>query len=291
MTTTPPDLGLSRGSGRGPRAGGCPITDFSGDSTPYIDYQSIDVLLSLQHPRSQAPSELTFYIMGQVKELLFKLIYEELKRCRTLLNEDAVAEAVSVLRRLRQVIELLNGTWNVLSTLTPTDFNAFRDHLGQASGVQSYMYRMVEYVLGNKVASLARPHRNVPHVHAQVQQALGEPSIYDAAVALLARHGAKLSPAMLDRDFSQPYEPSAEVELAWAAVYRDPDATSPLAPLAEALMDIAEGFCRWRSLHLLTVERIIGFKPGTGGTEGVAWLRRVTEHRFFPELWTARGLL
>jgi tryptophan 2,3-dioxygenase len=270
---------------------GGPITGVTGTSTPYIDYQSIDVLLSLQHPRSGTPAELTFYVMGQVKELLFKLIYEELERTRALLDEDSVAEAAANLRRLRRVVELLNETWNVLSTLTPNEFNGFRDVLGTASGIQSYMYRMVEYALGNKVASLAQPHRPVPHVHAQVQRALHEPSVYDAALRLLARHGATLPASVLDRDFSQPYEPSSAVERAWAEVYRSGAATDPLPQLAEALMDVAEGFSRWRSLHLLTVERIIGFKPGTGGTEGAGWLRRVAEHRFFPELWTCRGLL
>ncbi|MER7793305.1 tryptophan 2,3-dioxygenase family protein [Streptomyces sp. NPDC097640] len=288
------DPGISSDAERNVRvmeSDGDPITDFTGASTPYIDYQSIDVLLSLQRPRSDAPAELTFYVMGQVKELLFKLIYEELERTRALLDGDSVAEAAVNLRRLRRVVELLNGTWNVLSTLTPNEFNGFRDVLGSASGIQSYMYRMVEYALGNKVAALALPHRQVPHVHAQVQRALHEPSVYDAALRLLARHETPLPPSVLDRDFSQPYEPNGAVERAWAEVYRGKAATDPLPQLAEALMDVAEGFSRWRSLHLLTVERIIGFKPGTGGTEGAGWLRRVAEHRFFPELWTSRGLL
>ncbi|ACU35971.1 tryptophan 2,3-dioxygenase [Actinosynnema mirum] len=270
---------------------GCPITDVTGTSTPYIDYQSIDVLLSLQRPRSDTPAELTFYVIGQVKELLFKLIHEELERTRALIDGDSVAEAAANLRRVRRVVELLNETWNVLSTLTPNEFNGFRDVLGKASGLQSYMYRMVEYALGNKVAALAQPHRQVPHVHAQVQRALREPSVYDAALRLLARRGAALPESVLDRDFSRPYEPNGAVERAWADVYRGNAATDPLPQLAEALMDVAEGFSRWRSLHLLTVERVIGFKPGTGGTEGAGWLRRVAEHRFFPELWTCRGLL
>ncbi|UNO44250.1 tryptophan 2,3-dioxygenase [Streptomyces sp. MST-110588] len=267
------------------------MLDFEGHSTPYIDYQSIDVLLSLQHPRSQAPSEPTFYILGQVKELLFKLVYEEMVRIRGLLEQDRVPDAVWALRRSRRVLELLVGCWDVLGTLAPTEFNAFRDHLGKASGFQSYMYRMVEYVLGNKVAELARPHRNVPHVNDAVQEALHSPSVYDAALALLARRGADIPREHLQRDFSLPYEPSAHVERAWAEVYRAGDPTDPAFLLAEALMDVAEAACRWRAVHLLTVERVIGFKPGTGGTHGVAWLRRISEHRFFPELWAARGLL
>ncbi|MFI9722599.1 tryptophan 2,3-dioxygenase [Streptomyces sp. NPDC052396] len=294
MTSTPPDLGLGSDAERAATSqvtGGDPLLDFEGRSTPYIDYQSITVLLGLQQPRSDAPSELTFYILGQVKELLFKLIHQEAVRTRGLLDEDRVPDAVWALRRSRRVVDLLVSCWDVLGTLAPTEFNAFRDHLGQASGFQSYMYRMVEYVLGNKVPELARPHRRVPEVHQAVQQALRSPSVYDAALALLARQGADIPPALLDRDFSLPYRPDERVERAWAEVYRDSGPADPLFLLAEALMDVAEGMSRWRSLHLLTVERVIGFKPGTGGTQGVAWLRRINEHRFFPELWTARGLL
>ncbi len=274
------------------RGEGCPLVDFDGGSTPYIDYQSITVLLSLQQPRSEEPAELSFYVLGQVKELLFKLLYEELTRVRSLLDADEVPQAIWVLRRVRKVAELLCSTWDVLGSLAPTEFNAFRDSLGQASGLQSYMYRMVEYVLGNKDPVLARPHQGVPGVAEQVRRALEEPSVYDAAVALLARRGAPIGTAALRRDPGQPYEPSDEVERAWAGVYaagKGPD--DELFRLAEALMDVAEAMCRWRALHLLTVERIIGTKPGTGGTHGVAWLRRVSEHRFFPELWSARGRL
>ncbi|PRY44763.1 tryptophan 2,3-dioxygenase [Umezawaea tangerina] len=294
MTHTPPDLGTGSNAQREELAAatrGDPVLDFPGTSTPYIDYQSIDVLLSLQHPRSGEPAELTFYVLGQVKELLFKLVYEELVRVRGLLDADDVPGAVWALRRVRRVVELLVGSWDVLGTLAPTEFNGFRDHLGQASGFQSYMYRMVEYVLGNKVGSLSRPHRNVPHVREQVERALREPGVYDAAVALLARRGARVPREVLERDFSQPEAHCPEVERAWAEVYRDGGPADELFLLAEGLMDVAEAVCRWRSVHLLVVERIIGTKPGTGGTTGVAWLRRINEHRFFPELWTARGSL
>jgi tryptophan 2,3-dioxygenase len=294
VTRTPPDLGVGSNAQRQELAAatdGCPVLDFPGASTPYIDYQSIDVLLSLQHPRSGDPSELTFYVLGQVKELLFKLVYEELVRVRGLLDEDDVSGSVWALRRIRRVVELLVSSWDVLGTLAPTEFNAFRDHLGQASGFQSYMYRMVEYVLGNKVEALARPHRNVPHVSEQVDRALREPGVYDAAVALLARRGASVPREVLERDFSQQAAPHPDVERAWADVYRDGGPADELFLLAEGLMDVAEAVCRWRSVHLLVVERIIGTKPGTGGTAGVPWLRRINEHRFFPELWTARRLL
>lgn len=280
---------------------GEPLVEFAGGSTPYIDYQSIDVLLSLQQPRSDAPAELPFYVLGQVKELLFKLLYEELVRVRSLLAEDEVWQATWVLRRVQREAGLLCSTWDVLGSLAPTEFNAFRDSLGQASGLQSYMYRMVEYVLGNKDPRLARPHLGVPGVAEQVRRALEEPSVYDAALALLARRGAPLPATALERDWSQPYAPSDAAERAWAQVYAKggapgggpsrPESGGELFWLAEALADVAEAMCRWRSLHLLTVERIIGTKPGTGGTHGVAWLRRVSEHRFFPDLWAARGRL
>ena len=293
-TLPAPDLGRSSDAERSARAastGGCPVLSFEGPSTPYIDYQSIDVLLSLQQPRSDAPAELPFYVMGQVKELLFKLIYEELCRIRAELDEDRIGAAVWSLRRLRRVVELLTGTWDVLGTLAPTEFNAFRDHLGDASGLQSYMYRMVEYALGNKQPALAAPHDGVPAVRAQVEQALRAPSVYDAAVALLARQGAEIDPGTLLRDPAGPRPDCPTVERAWAEVYRELSPADPLFQLAEGLVDLAEGMSRWRALHLLTVERTIGSKPGTGGSSGVAWLRRVSDHRFFPELWTARCLL
>ncbi|MBT2469333.1 tryptophan 2,3-dioxygenase [Streptomyces sp. ISL-66] len=270
--------------------GGEPQLDFPGPSTPYIDYQCLDVLLAIQRPLSDAPAEPTFYILGQVKELLFKLLHGELCTVRELLDGDDIAQAVWTLRRTRRVIELLNGTWDVLGTLAPTEFNAFREHLGQASGFQSYMYRMLEYVLGNKNAAMSRPHRHVPHVHEKVQEALRAPSVYDAALRLLARRGADIPESVLARDLTEPYVPHAAVERAWADLYRAGPGDD-LFELAEAMIAVAEGFSRWRALHLLTVERIIGNKTGTGGTAGVSWLRRVSEYRFFPELWSARSLL
>ncbi|MGX7825920.1 tryptophan 2,3-dioxygenase [Actinokineospora sp. 24-640] len=267
-----------------------PLLDFGG-RTPYIDYQSIDTLLSLQNPRSAEPAELGFYIMGQVKELLFKLLYEESCRARTLLDADEVGATVRVLSRSRKAVDVLLSCWDVLSTLTPGDFNGFREHLGQASGVQSYMYRMVEYVLGNKDPALARPHRKPAEVAEAVRAALHSPSLYDAAVALLARRGAPIPTETLARNPAIPYRSCAAVEQAWRDVYAAEPPEAELPRLGEALMDLAEGMSRWRALHLLTVERIIGTKPGTGGTCGASWLRRVNEHRFFPELWSARTLL
>jgi tryptophan 2,3-dioxygenase len=289
-----PDLGVSSDAerrARAERSGGSPTLDFPAGSTPYIDYQSIDVLLSLQHHRTDAPGEPTFYAMGQVKELLFKLLHTELRRAQGQLRSDAVREAVATLQRTHRVFELLTATWSVLDTLSPTEFAAFRDHLGEASGFQSYMYRRLEFALGNKVEAMARPHRGVPHVYRDVLADLRAPSLYDEALRLLHRRGAALPAEVLDRDWSRPYEPHPAVEAAWAAAYRDPRQDNELYQLAEALVGVAERFSAWRLHHLLTVEKVIGPKPGTGGTGGVEWLRRITGHRFFPELWTVRGTL
>ncbi|MBY8885366.1 tryptophan 2,3-dioxygenase [Streptomyces sp. PTM05] len=288
------DLGRLDDAQRAARAaatGGCPVLTFDGARTPYIDYQSVDVLHSLQQPRSGAPAELTFYVLGQVKELLFKLMYEDLRRVRDDLDADAVGAAVWSLRRLRKVADLLVNTWDVLGTLSPSEFNSFRDHLGDASGLQSYMYRMLEFVLGNKRPSLTTPHTGVPHVSEQVRRALEERSVYDAAVALLARRGAAIDPATLRHDPARPRPDCPTVEQAWRDVYRELGPADEVFQLAEALMDVAEAMSRWRALHLLVVERTIGNKPGTGGSSGAAWLRRVNEHRFFGELWAARSVL
>ncbi|GAA2286705.1 tryptophan 2,3-dioxygenase [Streptomyces ruber] len=288
----PRDTGRSSDAERAARAastGGCPALD--GDSTPYIGYQSVDVLLSLQQPRSGSPAELPFYVMGQVEELLFKLVYEELCVVRGLLDRDQVGDAVWTLHRVRRVVDVMAHAWDVLGALAPTEFAAFRDHLNDASGLQSYMYRMVEFVLGNKKPALAALHAGVPQVHEQVERALREPSVYDAAVALLARQGAPIASRTLRRDPARPYPECPSVQEAWANVYREHTPADPVLQLAEALVDLAEGMSRWRALHLLTVERMIGAKPGTGGSSGVAWLRTVNEHRFFPELWSARSLL
>lgn len=289
-----PDLGVSSDAQRRERAaatGGSPTVDFPAGSTPYIDYQSIDVLLSLQHHRTDAPGEPTFYAMGQVKELLFKLLHTELRRAQQQLRDDAVRDATATLLRTQRVFELLTATWSVLDTLSPAEFAAFRDHLGQASGFQSYMYRRLEFVLGNKVESMTRPHRGVPHVHRDVMADFRSRSLYDEALLLLHRRGAALPAELVHRDWSVPHQQHPAVEAAWAAVYRDPRPDNELFGLAEALVGVAERFSAWRLQHLLTVEKIIGTKPGTGGTGGVAWLRRITGHRFFPELWTVRGLL
>lgn len=274
---------------------GEPVLDFSvghvnDNSTPYIDYHSVDMLLSLQHPRTDEPAELTFYIVGQVQELLFKLMYTEVNRVRDLLFEDRLDEAVRFLRRIESIQRALTACWEPVSTLTPTEFLGFRDSLGTASGFQSYMYRQLEFSLGNKERRMAEAYRAIPWLYEQVSTVLEEPGLYDAALSVLHRRG-HIPETCLTKNFAEPYEPNALVEDAWAAIYRSPQENHDLYVFAEALADLNYQYSRWRTTHLLVVERIMGYKPGTGGTHGVEWLRRVAEHRFFPELWSVRTQL
>jgi tryptophan 2,3-dioxygenase len=272
------------------RTGGEPVLDYAG-VPPYVEYAKSDVLFGLQDLRSEEPSELAFLIISQVQELLFKLLYEDLCRVRALLDADRPGMAIWALGRVRRVEEFLAESWSVVGTLSPVEFNAFRDYLGAASGFQSYMYRMVEFVLGNKVAAMARPYQDAPDIWRQVSRALNEPSMYDAAVRLLARRGAAIPDDVLNHDPARRRGPSEAVEHAWAAVYQGAAPADEMHLLAESLIAVAEGLSRWRSLHLLVVERVIGTKPGTGGTGGVSWLSRINKHRFFPELWSARRII
>jgi tryptophan 2,3-dioxygenase len=275
---------------------GDPVLDFTTgrvteDSTPYIDYHQVDVLLELQHPRTNEPAELSFYITGQVQELLFKLLFTEVNRVRDLLFDDRIEQALWYLRRAERVQRVLTASWEPVSTITPAEFAAFRDELGTASGFQSSMYRQLEFALGNKSPKIAEAYRTVPWVYERIDVSLRAPSLYDAALTTLERHGADIPPACLDRDFAQPYEPHPAVENAWAEIYQSGEPGQQLYRLAEALSELTSQYSRWRSTHLLTVERVIGHRPGTGGTSGIEWLRKTVEHRFFPELWAVRSTI
>jgi tryptophan 2,3-dioxygenase len=283
-----PKASAATRSAQAERTGGAPNLDFDGQSTPYIDYESIDVLLSLQQPRSPVPDELTFYIAGQVMELLFKLATAEAQTVVERLDADDVAGAAKLLRRLTKIMETLLAVWPVLETLSPADFSSFRDYLGTSSGFQSYMYRALEFSLGNKNAAMLRPHQGVPSVIAELRRIFDRPSVWDATTQLLARRGFDIDASHLDRDVTAAYTPNASVEAAWLTIYAANDPADPLFELGERLMDVAAAFAAWRMKHLFVVERIIGFKVGTGGTSGVGWLRTVVDHRFFPELWAVR---
>jgi tryptophan 2,3-dioxygenase len=273
-------------------AGGEPIIEFGGAGNPFANYLDGEILLSLQHPRTDSAAEPSFLIMGQVMELLFKLSHTEVLRVRDLMETDDVVGALWTLRRLRRVHTILNSTWDVLSALSPTEYGEFRDQLGDGSGLQSYMYRQIEFLLGNKIPAMAAAHRSNERIHDDLLRTLAEPSLYDAALRLLWRRGLPVPESCVERDWSEPYREDDAVVGAWEAVYKGHhDKGRDLYELAEALIDLAYDLGRWRSSHLLTVERLLGSKVGTGGTSGVKWLRRVAEHRFFPELWTVRGML
>ncbi|WP_228561503.1 tryptophan 2,3-dioxygenase [Catenulispora rubra] len=273
------------------KTGGKPMLDFEGESTPYIDYESIDVLLSLQHPRSPVHDEMAFYIAGQVMELLFKLAVTETRAATAHLEDDNIPAACKLLRRITKIEELLTTIWPMLETITPADFKGFRDYLGTSSGFQSYMYRALEFSLGNKNRAMLQPHRGVPSVYPELLRAFESPSIWDVTAKLLARRGYAIDPDHLERDVTAPYQPNASVEAVWLQIYEANDPANELFELGERLMDVAAAFTTWRMKHLVIVERIIGFKVGTGGTAGVSWLRSIIDHRFFPELWTLRTVV
>lgn len=265
--------------------GGAPMVDFAGTSNPYIDYQSIDLLLSLQHPRSNGYDEMSFFVMGQVKELLFRGLHFELVNAQQQIRADEIGNALQILGRANAFVQYIAKSWDVLSTITTEGFNQFRDHLGTASGQLSFMYRHVEFVLGNKNRRLAEAHRNVPHVWPALLEALESPSLYDDVIGLLARQGLPIDDDALDRDWSATYTPNDSVEAAWRQVYREHSANDELHRLGEALVSLDQEFSIYRWRHFTSVERIIGYKPGTGGSSGVAWLEGITKHHFFPEIW------
>lgn len=265
--------------------GGAPMVDFEGTSNPYIDYQSIDLLLSLQQPRSDGYDEMCFFVMGQVKELLFRGLHFELVNAQMQIRKDEVGNALQILERANAFVRYIADSWDVLSTIKPEGFNQFRDHLGTASGQLSFMYRHVEFVLGNKSRRLAEAHRNVPHVWPAILEALESPSLYDDVIALLARRGLTIDDAALERDWSDAYAANASVEAAWREVFETNSANDELHRLGQALISLDQEFSTYRWRHFTSVERIIGYKPGTGGSAGVGWLEHVTKHHFFPEIW------
>lgn len=270
---------------------GEPMVNFAGKSNPFIDYHRNDLLLSLQHMRSTGHDEMVFIIMTQCKELTFKAIHYEAYNMRARIQADDVAGALALAPRIKRLFEYLVKTWDVLSTITTSGFNEFRDCLGVSSGQQSYMYRHVEFILGNKSVRLAQAHANNPDVYPQLEKSLHSRSLYDEILALLHRRGHAMPASALDRDWSQAYAADPQVERAWLEVYADPTPDNPLYQLGEALIEIADLFSQYRWRHFTSVERILGLKPGTGGSAGVGWLKHVVEHRFFPELWNIRTVL
>lgn len=270
---------------------GEPLLAFPGTSNPYLDHQRNDLLLSIQHMRSEGHDEMVFMCITHCKELTFKAIHYELFNMQARIRDDDVIGALQLVPRVAALLQFLVKTWDVLSTITPAEFNKFRNTLGVASGQQSYMYRHVEFILGNKSVALARAHANNKDVWPYMEQALNSPSLYDDVLALLHRRDIAIPAEALARDWSAPYAPNPAVEAAWLWVYSDPTPENDLYQLGEALIQIADLFSQYRWRHFVSVERILGFKPGTGGSAGVGWLRAIVDHRFFPELWTLRTQL
>ena len=268
---------------------GQPITEFKGNANPYIDYQSVDLMLSLQHPRSGGYDEMCFIVQGQCKEMLFKSAYYELYNARLRIMEDDLPNASLILARCKEICILLTRFWDVLSTIRPEGFKQFRDYLNVASGQQSFMFRHVEFILGNKNIAMASVHKNVHHVYPAILKNLETPSLYDEIIRLLKRRGYDIAPECLDRDWKKTYKPHKSIEKAWLEIYKNPEPTNDLYLFGELLTEFSDIFARYRFQHYTTVERILGFKPGTGGSAGVTWLKTMaTEHRFFPELWSIR---
>jgi tryptophan 2,3-dioxygenase len=257
----------------------------------YGGYLALDDLLSAQHPISEHHDELLFVIIHQTKELWLKQIIHELKLARELIRSDRLIEVHKSLSRVSRIQAVMTLSWDVLATMTPTDYTSFRDVLGSSSGFQSAQFRQMEYLLGIKDGAHLRYQDEKSQWYVALDRALREPSIWDEANRALARAGFELPDAALEREWAEKYEPNTEVEEAWAEVYRDVKRWWPLYQLAEKLVDIDDALATWRHKHVVTVERVIGLKTGTGGTAGAAYLRSTLSKRAFPELWALRTSL
>jgi tryptophan 2,3-dioxygenase len=254
----------------------------------YGDYLSLDAILTAQKPLSTAHDELLFIVQHQTSELWMKLALHEIGAARASIAAGALQPAFKMLARVSRIMEQLNSAWDVLRTMTPSDYTTFRDDLGQSSGFQSWQYRLIEFAAGNRNAAMLRPHEHRADILARLQAELAQPSLYDVALAALDRSGINVPPDVLTRDYSQPWTADPRISAAWAQVYARPEDHWVLYELAEKLVDFEDYFRRWRFNHVTTVERIIGLKRGTGGTGGVSYLRRMLEVELFPELWHLR---
>ena len=257
----------------------------------YGQYLDLDKLLTAQHLRSDKHDEMMFIIIHQTSELWMKLSIHELTAAMTCLKEDKLDAAMKMIARIARIQEQLIQSWNVLSTMTPSDYLSFRDSLGESSGFQSYQYRMIEFSLGNKNRKMIKAHQGHPEIYDQVKAVLEAPSLYDLTLQLLSRRGFDLPDDYLNRDWSQAYKSNKQVETAWKDIYQNCEKHWDLYDWAEKLVDLEHRFQSWRFAHMKTVERIIGFRSGTGGTSGVSYLVKALDLRFFPELWTVRTSL
>jgi tryptophan 2,3-dioxygenase len=254
----------------------------------YSSYLKIPELLALQQPATGEHDELLFVIIHQASELWMKLCLHELNAARDQIKADIVEPAFKMMTRVGRIQSQLIQSWEILATMTPFDYSRFRDQLGASSGFQSHQYRLLEYVLGGKDGAFNKLHEGSPEVHGALVAEINRPSLYDESLRLLARHGLDIPADRLERDWSQRYEASPQVEAAWLQVYRNNQEYWDLYELGEKLVDLEYRFQQWRFVHLKTVERIIGHKRGTGGSSGVTYLAKVLEKSFFPELLSLR---
>lgn len=254
----------------------------------YGDYLHLDAVLGAQHPLSPDHNEMLFIVQHQTSELWMKLMLHELRAAVGRVAADDLAPAFKMLARVSRIMEQLVHAWDVLGTMTPPEYSAIRPHLGPSSGFQSWQYRCIEFLMGNKNAAMLKVHAHRPERLAVVEAAFRAPSLYDEALRLLARRGLAVPASHLQRDWTQPYAAHEQVDQAWLVVYRDPSAHWDLYQLGEELVDLEDAFRLWRFRHVTTVERVIGFKRGTGGTSGVAYLRKMLDVTLFPELWRIR---
>lgn len=264
--------------------------DFKNEMS-YGDYLKLDQLLTSQAPRSPEHNELLFIIQHQTTELWMKLMLHELIAARDCIQRDDLSPAFKMMARVSRIMNNLIQAWDILATLTPTEYSTFRPYLGKSSGFQSHQNRAIEFVFGNKNAAMLQPFAHETEKHAFLQSLLNAPSLYDEANRLLARRGFTLDAVATERDWSQPYAANQSVARAWSAVYAGTREHWDLYELAEKLVDLEDYFRQWRHRHVTTVERVIGFKRGTGGTAGVAYLRDMVSVRLFPELWGLRTAL
>jgi len=254
----------------------------------YGQYLALGKLLDCQHPRSDQHDEMLFVVIHQASELWMKLCLHEACAAVAHINRDELRPAFKMLTRVARIQEQLIQAWEVLVTMTPADYASFRPSLGQSSGFQSYQYRELEFLLGNKNAAMIEAHRSHPQNYEHLKKVLNSPSLYDVSLQLLSRRGFDIPSSHLERDWSQPYVKDARVEKAWTMIYQNTYDYWDLYELAEKLVDMEYNFQKWRFSHMKTVERIIGYKMGTGGTGGVSYLVKALDLQFFPELWSVR---
>jgi len=267
-------------------------TDFR-DRLDYVGYLGLDKLLTAQMPLSDPEhhDEMLFIIQHQTSELWMKLVIHELRAAIQFVQEDRLEPSFKILARVKHIQRMLFEQWAVLETLTPSEYVQFRHVLGNASGFQSHQYRLIEFLLGNKDADSVRVFRHRPEIEVELTETLNSPSLYDEFLRYLSRKGFPMPTSSIERDWSLPYKPNEELVAVFKSVYEHPDQNWAAYEMCEKLVDVEEQFSLWRYRHVLTVERIIGHKMGTGGSSGVSFLRKAVDIRLFPELWDVRTVI